>query len=115
MSYILRQADWLLRRERKGVGCCGVGGCGREGHGEGGFVVPGGPLIEEPRAGRAAGLAEDDVECGVIEVGEVGGKTLRGTEVAPDLFDSVGVAALRPYTGSDGKMDEPAQDGGAQY
>ena len=37
-----------------------------------------------------AGLAEDEVEGGVVEVGEVGGEALGGAEGAADLFDGGG-------------------------
>ena len=55
-------------------------------------MVPGGPLVHEPGAGGVAGLAEDYVEGGVVEVGEVGGEALGGAEVAANLFDGGGVA-----------------------
>ena len=70
------------------------GGVG-EGEGEGGAVVPGGELVEEPGAGGVAGLAEDEVEGAVVEVGEVGGEALGGAEGAADLLDGGAVAALR--------------------
>ena len=55
-----------------------------------------------------AGLAEDDVEGAVVEVGEVGGEALGGTEVRLHLFDGLLVSGerLRPRTvsGAHSKM-----------
>ena len=87
------------------------GGVG-EGQGEGGAFVPGGPLVHEPGAGGVAGLAEDEVEGGVVEVGEVGGEALGGTEGAAYLFDGGGVAALRLGAGSGGDADEALEQWG---
>ena len=71
----------------------------REGQGEGGAVIPGGPLVHEPGAEGVGGLAEDEVEGAVVEVGQVGGEALGGTEGAADLLDGDVVAALGAYMG----------------
>src|SRR5665213_1648519 len=92
----------------KGEGMLRRGVCGgfAEGQREGGAFVPGWPLVHEPGAGWVAGLAEDDIESGVIEIGEVGGEALGGAEGAANLLDSGGVAALRLGSGSSGHADE---------
>ena len=86
-------------------------GGGGVGEWEGGAVVPGGPLIHEPGAGGVAGLAEDYVEGGVVEVGEVGGEALGGAEVAADLFDGGGVAGLGLGAGAGGDADDGGDKG----
>ena len=49
---------------------CGIGV--REGKG---FACQPGPkLVHKPRTCRIAGLAKDNVECGVVEIGEVRGE-----------------------------------------
>ncbi len=85
---------------------------GGVGQGEGRAVVPGGPLVHEPVTGGVAGLAEDYVEGGVVEVGEVGGEALGGAEVAADLFDGGGVAGLGLSAGSGGDADDGGDKGG---
>src|SRR6516165_1197556 len=108
----LRQGAHLLRGQCKGVFGGGVDGCGGERHGEGGAVVPSGPLVEEPGASWVAGFAEHEVEGGVVEVGEVGGEALGGAEGSADLLYGAGVSALRLYAGADGEADERAKDRG---
>ena len=76
------------------MGGGGVDGGVGEGQGEGGAVVPGGPLIHEPGADGICGFAENQVEGAVVEVGEVGGEALGGSEAAAYLFDGSVVAAL---------------------
>ncbi len=75
-------------------------------------MVPGGPLVHEPGAERVAGLAEDEVEGGVVEVGEVGGEALGGAEGAADLFDGGVVAALGLDAGAGGDSDEALEEWG---
>ena len=75
-------------------------------------MVPGGPLVHEPGAGGVGGFAEDEVEGAVVEVGEVGGEALGGTEGAADLFDGGVVAALRLDAGAGGDSDEALEESG---
>lgn len=77
-----------------------------KGMGEGIAVVPGGPLIHEPGAGWIAGFPEDDVQGGVIEVGEVDGEAFGRTEGAAHLLDGAVVAALRLHAGSGAQGDQ---------
>ncbi len=90
----------------------GVDCGGGVGHGEGGAVVPGGPLIHKPGTGKIAGLAENEIEVRAIEVSEIGRETLGGTEGASDLFDGGGIPALRFDSRADGELDESAHNGG---
>ena len=94
------------------MGGGGVYGGVGEGEGEGGAVIPGGPLIHKPRACWVAGLAEDEVEGAGVEVGEVGGEALGGAEGAADLFDGGVVAALGLDACSGGEADEALEDRG---
>ena len=71
-------------------------------------MVPGGELVHEPGADGVAGLAEDDVEGGVVEVAEVGGEALGGAEGAADLFDGGAVAGLGLEAGAGGDADDGA-------
>src|SRR6266702_5569680 len=93
------------------MGGGGVYGLFGEGQGVGDTFVPGGPLAEEPGAGGIGRLAEDEVEGGVVEVGEIGGEALGGAEGAAYLFDRGAVSALRLDAGSDGEADEALEDG----
>ncbi len=95
------------------MGGGGVYGGVGEGQGEGGALVPGGPLVHEPGAEGVGGLAEDEVEGAVVQVGEVGGEALGGAEGAADLFDGDVVAALRLDAGADGDSDEALEERGA--
>ena len=97
--------------EGQGVGGGGVYGGVGEGQGEGGAVIPGGPLVHEPGAEGVGGLAEDQVEGAVVEVGQVGGEALGGTEGAAYLFDGNVVAALGLDAGADGDADEALEYG----
>ena len=99
-------------RKGEGMGDGGVDGGVSEGHGKRGAVIPDGPLVHEPGAGGVAGLAEDDVQGAVVEVGEVGGEALGGTEAAGDLLDGGVVAALRLRAGADGLAYEELKDRG---
>ena len=56
-----------------------------------------------PGAGWVSGLAEDEVQGGVVEVGEVGGETLGGAEGAAYLLDGGSVSALRLDAGAGGE------------
>ena len=93
------------------MGRGGVDGGVGEGHGERGAVVPDGPLAHEPGAGGVSGLAEDDVEGAVVEVGEVGGEAFGGAEAAAYLLDGGVVASLRLDAGAGGSADEELQQG----
>ena len=100
-----------MGRQSEGVSGGGVYCWFGEGQGIGGAFVPGGPLVEEPGAGGVGGLAEDEIECGVVEVGEVGGESLGGAEGAAYLFDCAAIAALRLDAGSDGEADDALEEG----
>ena len=93
------------------MGSGGVGGGFGEGQGGGCVVVPGWPLVEEPGAGGVAGLAQDQVEGGLVEVGEVGGEALGGAEGAAYLFDGGGVSALGLEAGAYREIDDGFEDG----
>jgi len=93
-------------RKRQRMGCSGVD-CGTgDGQEERSAFVPSGPLIHEPRAGGVAGLAENDVQGGVVKVGEIGRETLGRAEAAAYLLDRGGVAALRLRAGSGGSTNQ---------
>src|SRR6266700_432031 len=70
--------------------------------GEGLVVVPGVPVVGVMWAKRLAGLAFDEIEGGVVQVGEVHRHTFGRTKGASDLFYGVTSAGLRvcPWTGS---------------
>src|SRR5437868_5639696 len=84
---------------------------GREGKDECCAVVPGVPLIHVMAAEDLAGLASDDIERAGVEVGQVGGESLRGPEAVADLLHGVAIAGLwnrsraRPMT-KDGNDSE---------
>lgn len=100
-----------MRGESECMRCGYVCGGFCEWQREGCAFVPGWPLVHEPWADRIAGLAEDDVQGGAVEVGEVGSETLGRAEGAANLFDGGGIAALRLCADSGGYADEALQQG----
>src|SRR5579872_926428 len=70
-------------------------------------VIPSGPLVQIVGAEKIARLASDDVEGGIVEVGEIDGGALGGAEVASHSLDSVAVTRLGMEAGS----GPAAQDG----
>ena len=56
-------------------------------------------------------MAQDEVQGGVVEVGEVRGETLRGAEGAAYLLDSGSVSALRLDAGAGGELDDALEYG----
>jgi len=93
------------------VGGGGLDGGGGVGEGVGGVVVPGGELVHEPGAEGVAGLAEDEVQGGVVEVAEVYGEAFGGAEGSADLFDGGRVAALGVGAGAGGYSEDAADEG----
>ena len=73
----------LAWSQGEGVGGGSVDGGVGEAQGECGAVVPGGPLIHEPRTHGVGGFAEDEVEGALVEVGEVGGEASEGPKLWP--------------------------------
>jgi hypothetical protein len=76
-----------------------------------GVAVPLGELIHEPGTERIAGLTEDEVECGVIEVAEVDGEALGWSKDMTDLLDCSEIAALRLRAGASGYPEDTLDKG----
>ena len=102
----------LVRDEGQGMGGGGLDGSGGERKLVGGVVQPCGELVHVPRADGVSGLAEDEVEGGVVEVGEVCGEALGGAEGTADLLDGGGVSADGMGCGAGGDADDAADERG---
>ncbi len=68
-------------------------------------------MVEEPEARWVSGLAEDQVEGGVVEVGEVGSEAFGWAEGAVYLFDGGAVSALRLDAGANGELNDALEYG----
>src|SRR3974390_954876 len=76
-------------------------------------AVPGCPLVHVVLAEKDSAFSRHQIQCALVEVGEVPGGALRRSEVATDLLHGRRASALRmqPRPGKTPDQWQPAEDG----
>ena len=67
---------------------------------EGGACIPVGPVVFVVGAQRIAGLADDQIQCGVVEIGEVNREPFRWAKAAGHLLDGAVIAGFGQHAGA---------------